>query len=164
MLKGGEAKSNIVFRLELEPAPFNEQNHTWGMISWNCLKSSLSWCCCTVHKLLTPLPRAATQASLLPGPAQTSLPGAAAPPFPLTVAAASSQPISLLASLPGPVMMSSWIDWKNVIRKNLSCFIGKIPSTFFMCTKWSSAEKVKKWSSSLKVSNLSMWRRREATE
>ena len=59
-------------------------------------------------KLLTPLPRAATQASLLPGPAQTSpLPGAAAPPFPLTLAAASLQPIYLLASLPGPVMMSS---------------------------------------------------------
>ena len=61
-----------------------------------------------MHKLLTPLPRAATQASLLPGPAQTSpLPGAATPPFPLTAAHASSKSISLLASLPGPVMLSS---------------------------------------------------------
>ena len=73
-----------------------------------------------MHKLLNPLPRPATQASVLPGPAQTSPPpGAAAPTFPLTVAAASSQPISLLASLPGPVMMSSRKYLKSWIRKKL---------------------------------------------
>ena len=162
MLRGGEAKSNIVFRLELEPAPFNEHNHTWGMISWNCLKSFLSWCCCTsslllfhvlLHKLLSFLVLHKLLFLLLLHHL-----------FPL---------LWLLHHhnifLCWPLFLA--LLWcllenieKNVIRKNLSCFIGKIPITFCMCTKWSSVEKVKKWSSSLKVSNLSTWMWREATE
>ena len=55
-------EKNIVFRTELEPRLFYEKKHTWGMLSWNCLKSSVSWCCCTsssplfqvlLHKLVS---------------------------------------------------------------------------------------------------------------
>ena len=47
-----KAKKNIVFWMELEPTPFFEQKHTWGMLPWNYLKSFLSWCCCTSSSLL----------------------------------------------------------------------------------------------------------------